>query len=67
MVANIVMVGFLGAVADLAKVEALRKAIVGSVPAGTESLNLAAFERGYAFGLDSLGKKPLEATTPVPR
>lgn len=54
MVANIAMVGFFGAVTDLVTVEALRKAVKAAVPAGTESLNLAAFERGCAFGMESL-------------
>lgn len=58
MVANIVMIGFFGAVTDLVTVDALREAVRASVPAGTESLNLAAFERGYAFGVESLAEKP---------
>jgi Pyruvate/2-oxoacid:ferredoxin oxidoreductase gamma subunit len=39
-------------------VEALRKAVKASVPAGTESLNLTAFDRGYTFGRESLAEKP---------
>jgi 2-oxoglutarate ferredoxin oxidoreductase subunit gamma len=53
MVANIVMVGFFAAVTDLVGVEALRESVKTSVPSGTESLNLTAFERGYTFGMES--------------
>ena len=34
MMANIVMLGFLAAVADLVQADALRKAVLDSVPAG---------------------------------
>lgn len=50
-VANIVMLGFLTAITKIAPVEAMKKAIVASVPKGTEELNTRAFERGYAEGL----------------
>ncbi len=52
MVANIVMVGFFAALADLIGVDALRESVKTSVPAGTETLNLQAFERGYNYGLE---------------
>jgi 2-oxoglutarate ferredoxin oxidoreductase subunit gamma len=66
MVANIAMVGFLGAVTDLVTVEALREAVKASVPAGTESGNLTAFERGYTFGLKALAEKPHGVVTSSP-
>jgi 2-oxoglutarate ferredoxin oxidoreductase subunit gamma len=50
IVANVVMLGFLTAVTDLASVEAMKKAVLSSVPKGTEELNLKAFERGYVYG-----------------
>jgi 2-oxoglutarate ferredoxin oxidoreductase subunit gamma len=50
MVANIVMVGFFAAMTDLVRPDALRESVRASVPSGTENLNLAAFERGFAFG-----------------
>jgi 2-oxoglutarate ferredoxin oxidoreductase subunit gamma len=50
-VANIVMLGFLTAITRIASVEAMKKAVVASVPKGTEELNTRAFERGYAEGL----------------
>ncbi|MHC4063825.1 MAG: 2-oxoacid:acceptor oxidoreductase family protein [Planctomycetota bacterium] len=59
MVANIVMVGFFAAVTDLVTVDALRKSVEQSVPAGTETLNLTAFERGQTYGLElKEGKSP---------
>jgi 2-oxoglutarate ferredoxin oxidoreductase subunit gamma len=50
LVLNMVMVGFLTAVTDLASAEAVRKSVADSVPKGTEKLNLAAFEKGYEYG-----------------
>lgn len=50
LVLNIVMVGFFGAVTGLVSYDALRKAVETSVPKGTESLNLRAFERGWERG-----------------
>jgi 2-oxoglutarate ferredoxin oxidoreductase subunit gamma len=61
MVANIVMVGFFAALIGLVDMDALRASVRASVPAGTESLNLAAFDRGYAYGRDvKAGKTPAE-------
>lgn len=50
MVANIVMVGFFASTTDLIDAEAVRKSVEASVPQGTESLNLEAFELGYKHG-----------------
>ena len=50
LVLNMVMVGFVTAIAKLASPEAVRKAIGASVPRGTETLNLAAFEKGHQHG-----------------
>ena len=50
VVLNMVMVGFLTAMTELASAEAVRKAISASVPRGTEQLNLAAFAKGHAYG-----------------
>lgn len=55
MVLNIVLVGFFTAVANLLSAEAGRKAVSESVPPGTQALNLAAFEKGYACGLAQAG------------
>jgi len=48
LVQNIVMVGFFAAVTGLVSRDAMRAAVKASVPAGTEELNLRAFDRGYA-------------------
>jgi 2-oxoglutarate ferredoxin oxidoreductase subunit gamma len=52
IILNIVMLGFFGAVTELIPVEALREAVATSVPAGTEELNLKAFDKGYEYGLE---------------
>ena len=49
IVQNIVMVGFFGATTNLVTHDALREAVKHSVPAGTEELNLAAFDLGYEY------------------
>ncbi|MEW6687126.1 MAG: 2-oxoacid:acceptor oxidoreductase family protein [Candidatus Edwardsbacteria bacterium] len=51
IVANLVMLGFFTAVTDIVSVEAMRKAIPGSVPEKALSLNMKAFEKGYEYGL----------------
>jgi len=51
LVLNMVMVGFVTAVTGLATPEAVRRAIQDFAPKGTQSLNLAAFEKGLEFGL----------------
>jgi len=53
MVANIVMLGFLTAVSGIVGYESMKEAVLASIPAGTEELNLAAFQAGYDHG-----KKP---------
>jgi len=50
MVLNIVMVGFVAAVTGLVGVDAARKAVMDSVPKGTEHLNVTAFDKGYDYG-----------------
>lgn len=50
MILNIVMVGFFTAVTKLIGYEAVREAVKASVPPGTESINMKAFERGYKYG-----------------
>ncbi len=53
IVQNMVMVGFITAVTGLLPVEAVRQSIKRSVPEGTESINLMAFERGYQYGMEN--------------
>ncbi len=51
--ANSVMLGFLVAVTEgVVGAESLRQSIRTSLPARTLEMNLEAFERGLAFGLD---------------
>ncbi len=50
MMANIVMLGFLSAMSDVVSVEALREAVLSSVPPHTKEKNAAAFERGREYG-----------------
>lgn len=50
MMANIVMLGFVAAVEDLVHVDALRKAVLESVPPNTIEKNAAAFDRGREYG-----------------
>lgn len=57
LVLNMVMVGFFTAVSGLLRPESARQAVAASVPRGTEALNQAAFDRGYAWG-----RKELERT-----
>lgn len=54
MVLNIVMVGFFTAMTKLISADAVRQAVKDSVPRGTESLNLSAFDKGYDYGLELL-------------
>jgi 2-oxoglutarate ferredoxin oxidoreductase subunit gamma len=50
IVANVVMLGFVTAVTDIASPEALKKAVLDSVPKGTEELNTRAFDTGFQYG-----------------
>jgi len=56
IVLNIVMYGFVAAVTGLVSEETARQAVEASIPKGTEKLNLAAFEKGYQYGVDQLKK-----------
>jgi 2-oxoglutarate ferredoxin oxidoreductase subunit gamma len=53
IVANIVMLGFITAVAGVVSPEAMRQAILDSIPKGSEELNLAAFQAGYDRGKET--------------
>lgn len=54
MMANIVMVGFFTAITRAISLDAARSTVSGSVPKGTETLNLTAFDKGHDFGLATL-------------
>jgi len=64
LVLNMVMVGFVTALTGLATPAAVRQAIAASVPKGTENLNLAAFEKGLAFGQSKLAAPPRRLISP---
>jgi 2-oxoglutarate ferredoxin oxidoreductase subunit gamma len=51
MMANIVILGFFTAVTGAASQKAMLDAVSDSVPKGTETANIAAFNKGYDFGL----------------
>ncbi|MBU1423268.1 MAG: 2-oxoacid:acceptor oxidoreductase family protein [Bacteroidetes bacterium] len=57
LVVNIVMIGFMTAVTKLIDPDAVKKAVLASVPKGTEELNLKAFDKGFEYGLEMLQKK----------
>jgi 2-oxoglutarate ferredoxin oxidoreductase subunit gamma len=50
IVANIVMIGFVTAVTNIASLEGMKKSLLGSVPKGTEQLNMSALMKGYDYG-----------------
>ena len=49
IVANVVMLGFVAAMTDIASPESVKKAVLDSVPKGTEELNERAFETGFQY------------------
>ncbi|MFA6318142.1 MAG: 2-oxoacid:acceptor oxidoreductase family protein [Elusimicrobiota bacterium] len=51
LVLNIVMTGFFAGTTDLLSYAAVEKAVLLSVPKGTEELNARALKKGYEFGL----------------
>jgi 2-oxoglutarate ferredoxin oxidoreductase subunit gamma len=51
IVANIVMLGFVTAVTEVATVEAVKNSLLNSVPKGTEELNMKALMKGYDYGI----------------
>jgi len=50
IVANIVMLGAVTALGGVVGYEAMREAVLSSIPPGTEELNLTAFNKGYEYG-----------------
>lgn len=58
IVANVVMLGFLAAVTDIASPEAIKRAVLDSVPASTIELNERAFDAGFQYGRNSLSTDP---------
>jgi 2-oxoglutarate ferredoxin oxidoreductase subunit gamma len=52
IVANIIMIGFFTSVTELFTKEAMKEAVLTTVPEHTRELNEKAFETGYEYGLD---------------
>jgi len=50
VMANAVMLGFVAAVTRVAGCDALKKALLQSIPPGAEKMNLAAFQAGFDHG-----------------
>ncbi|MBI2819613.1 MAG: 2-oxoacid:acceptor oxidoreductase family protein [Acidobacteria bacterium] len=51
LVLNMVAVGFFAAMTGLLQPDSAQRAIAEAVPEGTQALNLAAFEKGYEYGI----------------
>ncbi|MFH0957898.1 MAG: 2-oxoacid:ferredoxin oxidoreductase subunit gamma [Pseudomonadota bacterium] len=56
IVANIVMLGALASLGEVVEYESLKKAVLASIPKGTEDFNLTAFDKGFEYGQSLLGK-----------
>lgn len=54
IVLNIVMLGFFTAVTKAVSREAMEKAVLSSIPKGTEEINRKAFATGYEYGMKLL-------------
>ena len=63
LVANIVMLGFIAGTTQVVDVEAMRQAVAASVPAGTEELNLRAFEAGREHADKTLSNAEKESAS----
>ncbi|MBN2621343.1 2-oxoacid:acceptor oxidoreductase family protein [candidate division WOR-3 bacterium] len=50
IVANVVMLGFFTAIANVVTYESMKRAVPESVPEKAMDLNLQAFEKGYQYG-----------------
>jgi len=61
LVQNVVMLGFFSAITKLVPMEAMREALRHSVPAGTEELNMKAFEKGREYAEELLAGRTPEA------
>ncbi|MBC8215566.1 MAG: 2-oxoacid:acceptor oxidoreductase family protein [Candidatus Marinimicrobia bacterium] len=55
--ANVVMVGFFLSITRIISLDAMKKALPGSVPDRFIEINIEALERGYNFGLELLEKE----------
>ncbi|MEW6141203.1 MAG: 2-oxoacid:acceptor oxidoreductase family protein [Thermodesulfobacteriota bacterium] len=51
IVANIVMLGAVAALGGVVKYDSLKQSVLSSIPAGTENLNISAFDKGHEYGI----------------
>jgi 2-oxoglutarate ferredoxin oxidoreductase subunit gamma len=56
IVANIVMLGAITALTGLVTYESMKESVLASIPAGTEELNVSAFDKGYEEGQGILAR-----------
>jgi 2-oxoglutarate ferredoxin oxidoreductase subunit gamma len=61
MMANIVMLGFITSITGAVSIDGMLASVADSVPRGTEEANIAAFNRGYDFGLALLKARQKKA------
>ncbi len=61
VVANIIMLGFFTAVSGVISEEAMRQAILSSVPPGTEEMNMRAFDLGRKYSEEATGEQAQQA------
>lgn len=54
MMANIIMIGFFTAITKIVSLDAAKDTVSKSVPKGTEQQNIAAFTKGFDYGLATL-------------
>lgn len=71
IVQNIVMLGFFAAATKIVSQDEMREAVLGSVPPGTEELNLKAFDSGWSYfeqeyGEDQAGEGAAAAVAAEP-
>ncbi len=57
IIANVIMLGFLGKIWDAVNVEALQEAVKATVPKKYLKLNLKAFHTGVKLGEEALKRK----------
>jgi 2-oxoglutarate ferredoxin oxidoreductase subunit gamma len=61
MMANIIMLGFFTAITGTVSFEAIRAAVRGAVPKGTEEMNIQAFNKGHEFGMATIKSRQKKA------
>ncbi len=67
IVQNIVMVGFFAAATGIVTREQMREAVLQAIPAGTEKLNLEAFDAGWStFEVEYGSRQDVVSGDPVP-